>query len=329
MSRSSEPVAPSGERLAGGLRSSCYSRGMVRIPPVFTAALLLTGVLTAAVAAQKPTFKGGETQIVPVYVTVTDSQKRLVPDLERGDFQILDEGKPVDLLLFDNTPQPITAVVMLDTSLSMAGNFDILRAAAEQFLIRLLPEDQAIVGAFNDKIQFAGELTSDRDALVASLRELDFGNPTRLYDAIDASLERIRHIDGRRVVVVFTDGADTASEAGSRYVLDRARTEESMVYAVGLQSEYFDGQRYVRTSPDRGLKRLTDETGGGYFELKKTDDLGPTFTRIAQELHSQYALGFAPAADGKQHKIAVKVSRPGLTARARRTYQAPGASGTR
>jgi Ca-activated chloride channel family protein len=287
-------------------------------------------ILTAAAAAQQPTFKGGETQIVPVYVTVTDSQKRLVPDLQRGDFEILDEGRSVPLLLFDNTPQPITAVVMLDTSLSMAGNFDMLRSAAEQFLIRLLPEDQAVVGAFNDKIQFAGDLTSDRDTLVRSLQDLDFGNPTRLYDAIDASLEKLRHIDGRRVVVVFTDGADTASKVGSRYALDRARTEETMVYAVGLQSEYFDGQRYVRTSPDRGLKRLTDETGGGFFELKKTDELGPTFTRIAQELHSQYALGFAPATDGKLHKIAVKLTRTGLTARARRTYQAPGeAGGTR
>ena len=293
---------------------------MVRLPLAFaTAALLLTTVL----GGQEPTFKAGETQIVPVYVTVTDGQKRLVPDLQREDFQILDEGRPVPLLLFDNTPQPITAVVMLDTSLSMAGNFDVLRSAAEQFLLRLLPEDQAAVGAFNDKIQFASELTSDRDALIASLQELDFGNPTRLYDAIDASLEKLRHIEGRRVVVVFTDGADTASKMGSGGVLDRARNEESMVYAVGLQSEYFNGQRYVRSSPDRGLKRLTDETGGGFFELKETDELGPTFTRIAQELHSQYALGFAPATDGKQHKIAVKVSRQGLNARARRTYQAP------
>lgn len=300
---------------------------MVRVALAVCTGCLL---LTAALAGQEPTFKGGETQIVPVYVTVTDREKRLVPDLERGDFQILDEGRPVPLLLFDNTPQPITAVVMLDTSLSMAGNFDILRSAAEQFLIRLLPEDRAVVGAFNDKIQFAGELTSDRDALIASLQELDFGNPTRLYDAIDASLEKLRHIDGRRVVVVFTDGADTASDTGSGDVLERARLEESMVYAVGLQSEYFDGQRYVRSSPDRGLKRLTDETGGGFFELKKSDELGPTFTRIAQELHSQYALGFAPATDGKQHEIAVKVSKSGLTARARRTYQAPaGTGGTR
>jgi hypothetical protein len=82
----------------------------------------------------------------------------------------------------------------------------------------------------------------------------------------------------------------------------------------------------VRTRPDRGLKKLAEETGGGYFELKSTDELGPTFTRVAQELHSQYSLAFAPATDGKIHKLDVNVKKPGMTARARRSYQAPGAA---
>jgi VWFA-related protein len=104
-------------------------------------------------------------------------------------------------------------------------------------------------------------------------------------------------------------------------VLDRARDEEVMIYAIGLESEYFNGQRMVRTRPDRGLRRLAEETGGGYFELKKTDELAPTFTRVAQELHSQYTLGFTPATlDGKEHKLVVRINKPGMTARARRTY---------
>jgi len=106
-------------------------------------------------------------------------------------------------------------------------------------------------------------------------------------------------------------------------VLDRARDEEAMIYAIGLESEYFNGQRMVRTRPDRGLRRLAEETGGGYFELKKTDELAPTFTRVAQELHSQYTLGFTPATlDGKEHKLQVRMRQPGMTARARRTYVA-------
>ncbi len=274
-------------------------------------------------AAQQPSFKTG-TQVVPVYVTVVDDQKRLVPDLGREDFEILDNGKPVALTQFDNEPEPFSVVVMLDTSASMTGSLDLLEQAAEQFVIRLLPEDQGMVGAFNDKIEFPiASFTSDRDELAAALKEMDFGNPTRLYDAVDASIEQLRAVQGRRVVLVFTDGEDTASKIGMGRVLDQARTDEVMIYAIGLESEYFNGQHKVRSRPDRGLRRLADETGGGYFELKKTDELGSTFTRVAQELHSQYVLGFAPATDGKLHKLEVRVKKSGMTPRARKSYLAP------
>ena len=94
-----------------------------------------------------------------------------------------------------------------------------------------------------------------------------------------------------------------------------------MIYAIGLESEFFNGQRRVRTRPDRGLRRLADETGGGYFELKRTDELASTFSRVAQELHSQYTLGFTPATlDGREHKLVVRMKTPGMSARARRTY---------
>ena len=100
-------------------------------------------------------------------------------------------------------------------------------------------------------------------------------------------------------MLVFTDGDDTSSKIGVGKVLERARTEEVMIYSIGLESEFFNGQQQVRTQPDRGLRKISDETGGGYFELKRTDDLGPTFTRVAQELHSQYVLG-VHAGHGRQ-----------------------------
>jgi VWFA-related protein len=94
-----------------------------------------------------------------------------------------------------------------------------------------------------------------------------------------------------------------------------------MVYAIGLESNFFNGARQVRGKPDAGLKKIADETGGGYFELQKTSELASTFTRVAQELHSQYVLGFAPAElDGRIHKLAVRLKQPGMTARARRSY---------
>jgi Ca-activated chloride channel family protein len=212
---------------------------------------------------------------------------------------------------------------MLDTSGSMTGTISLLKAAAEQFLIRLMPMDKAMVGAFNDKIELSANFSSDRDALVSHVKDLDYGNGTRLNDALAESLDALRGIEGRRVILVFTDGDDTASHIGQKAVLERARNEEVMVYAIGLESDYFDGARMVRSKPDSSLRKLADETGGGYFELKKTSDLGPTFSRVALELHSQYVLGFeAKQMDGKVHKLTVRMKQPGMSARARKSYLA-------
>ena len=282
---------------------------------------LLVVLAASITVAQQPTFRTG-TQIVSVVTTVTDSDGRLVPGLEREAFTILDDGDPQPITFFQNEVQPFTVVVMMDYSASMTANLDRLEAAAEQFIIRMLPEDKGQVGSFSDKIQFSGTFTSDRDDLIFALDDLQFGNPTRLWDAIDASIVMLQGVEGRKVVLGFTDGDDTASRyADLGDVLDRARDEETLIYAIGLESEYFNGQRRVRTRPDRGLRRLAQETGGGYFELEKTDDLGPTFTRVAQELHSQYTLGFTPETlDGREHDLEVRMNQRGMNARARRSY---------
>ena len=119
-------------------------------------------------------------------------------------------------------------------------------------------------------------------------------------------------MEGRKVVLVLTDGQDSASQTGWRDVLEQAIAEEVMIYSIGLEVEYFDGVRNRRTRPDRSLRRLAEETGGGYFELQETDELGSTFTRVSQELHSQYVLGFAPSVpDGRNSRP----QRPGGRAR--------------
>jgi VWFA-related protein len=273
--------------------------------------------------AQQPVFRA-DTQIVSLYATATDGSRRPVSDLVKEDFAIFDNNAPQETVIFESDVQPISIVVMLDTSASMTGNLELLEQAAEQFVLRLLPADKAMVGAFNDKIEFVPkQFTSDRDTLVASLRQLDFGNPTKLYDAIAASIERLREVRGRRVVLVFTDGADTSSEENVRSVLAMAHDYDVMIYAIGLRSDYFNGARRVRSKPDGGLKGLAAETGGGYFELDDTIDLAPTFTKVAHELHTQYVLGFAPPVlDGKLHRVEVRVNRPGVTVRTRRSYVA-------
>jgi Ca-activated chloride channel family protein len=283
-------------------------------------AVAMSGVLVA----QQPTFKAG-TQVVSIFATVTDPQKRLVSGLTKDDFSVFDNEKPQPLVYFDNSIHPINVVVMLDTSGSMTLTIDLLKQAAEQFLIRLLPDDKARVGAFNDKIQFNARWSNDRDQLITDAKNLDYGNGTRLWDAVGASLDELKSVDGRKVILVFTDGDDTESRLRLGTVMDRARAEEVMIYAIGLESIYFNGQQRVRTRPDGGLRKIADETGGGYFELTKASELASTFTKVAQELHSQYVIGFTPMAlDNKVHKLVVKMKQPGMTAQARRSYLAAG-----
>ena len=290
---------------------------------LITGVCLYAGILYGQ--QQVPLFRS-TTDIVPLYVTVTDRNDRLVANLSQEDFEVYDDEVKQDIVLFLNEVQPITVVVMLDTSFSMAGKLKLLKAGAEQFLIRMLPADRGRVGAFNDKIQISPEFRGDRDYLINELQLLDFGNPTRLYDAIAASVNELLGIDGRRVVLIFTDGDDTSSQSDWKEVLEVARNEEVMIYAIGLRAEFFNGRRTVRSRPDRNLRQFAQETGGGYFELQENDELGSTFTRVAQELHSQYLIGFSPTElDGKVHELSIRLRNKNMTARARRSYVASAA----
>ncbi len=287
------------------------------------ATIAAAGQQQATPEQQQPTFRSA-VRTVPVYATVIDADDHLVPGLTRGDFAVADNKRLQPLTLFSNAVQPITAVVLLDTSGSMTNYVEFVKEACEQFLMRLLPKDRVMVYDFNDKIQpLTPTLTGDRDELVASLSRMDYGYPTRLYDAIDEGVTRLKDVDGRRVIVVFTDGEDEGSKLRIGPVLDRVINEGVMVYGIGLHTRYFNGERWAEGIPDKVLKKIAEQTGGGYFELKKTDDLNTTFTRVEQELHSQYLLGFAPPElDGKIHTIDVTVAKPGMKARARKEYVA-------
>jgi Ca-activated chloride channel homolog len=296
---------------------------LTRKAPLLVAAAAL---LLAPLAAQEPQrFRTG-VQTVPVYVTVTERDGRLVHDLIEEDFEIYDNGQRQEITTFQNVALPITVIVMIDTSGSMTLVLDLVKQGAEQFLIRMLPDDRAMVGAFNDKIQFipSDEFTGDRDFLIRSLKDLDFGYPTRLWDAVSESIDKLEGVDGRKVVLMFTDGDDTASRGNSSARMqEKARAHDVMIYGIGLENRFFNGRQWVVSRPDRGLRRLVDESGGGYFQLRRTDDLNSTFTRVAQELRSQYVLGFTPQhLDGKVHTLEVRVKRPGTVPRARRSYLA-------
>ncbi|MFB3854701.1 MAG: VWA domain-containing protein [Vicinamibacterales bacterium] len=298
---------------------------------------LLAGV--TLFAQQVPVFKG-TTETVPVFVTVTDGDNRLVTTLERDDFVLLDNGRRQQLAIFDNSPQPVRLIVMLDVSGSMYGNVALLRAASRQLLARLGPEDQARLGTFGNEVFISPTFTNDAAALIAALpTEIPASAPTPLWNALDKALDAFEGVQGRRVILVLSDGKDSGPiKFNQRYVTfvevaERAQREEVMIYSIGMRSRSAPGrqtfgmnvgQRMAADLPDPGLGTIAQETGGGYIEITPRDDLAAAFERVVDELHSQYLLGFAPPdRDGKRHKIEVKVGQTGLKARARKNYVAP------
>jgi len=312
---------------------------MVRL---FAAAIAAAALAASAGAPQDTQVFRARTDTVRIFTTVLDRDGRLDTSLTQNEFEVRDEGKPQPITLFDNTPQPVRLVVMLDVSGSMQGNLELLRRSAEALLDRLRPDDLVRIGTFGRDVKISGSFTTDRRELLAALpTSIPPDAPTPLWRGLDEAMDTFaKEADQRRVVLVMTDGKDSgmfemrkriSSQAG---VIDRARAEDVMVYAVGMHSRPprqmgpIDlRQAVLEDLPDPGLPRVAEETGGGYAEIRGGDDLSAAFARVADELHAQYLLGYAPPRRvGKVHKIDVRVDKPGFKARARRSYLAPKAS---
>lgn len=311
------------------------------------AVFVVTAILSAAPrGGQEPTYKAGNRTVV-VYATVTGADNRLVPDLPDEAFSVHDSGKPQEITVFANVIQPITAVVLLDRSGSMRANFTLVERAAAQFVEALVPEDKVRIGSFSNRIQLdPRDFTSDHGELLGILRsELQPEGPTPLWNAVYVGITALLHQQGRRVILVFTDGMDAPfgiANNSLKDVMKRAEEEDVMVYAIGLAPTVVlppgvggpgpGGRGFGRQGrgagppadhPDEGLPKIAAATGGGYFELASTNDLAATFRRVADELHHQYLLGFTPATlDGKLHTLDVSVKGEGMKVRARKSYLA-------
>lgn len=347
----------------------------MRALAVIVGVIAVGAALAASQETASPVFKGGN-RTVAVYATVTGADGRLVPDLKREAFSIFDNGRRQELTLFSSDLQPITVVMLLDRSGSMRGNFGLVQKAAEEFVQVMRSDDKARIGSFSNGIQVdPRDFTSDREALLTILRtELQAEGPTPLWNAVNVGITALLHQQGRRVVLVFTDGMDSPMNSNGnsslKSVMKRAEEEDVMVYAIGLAPSTsgrsggygrHGGGGFPRGGggggfgggfgrggfgrggggsrplpappaadhPDEGLTKLAAVTGGGYFELTSTSDLAATFSRVADELHRQYALGFTPdKLDGKMHTIELRVAGDGMTARARKSYLARATGGS-
>jgi Ca-activated chloride channel family protein len=302
---------------------------------------LVLGVLTVALAGQEPSVFRSTSESVPVYVTVLDKNDRLVTSLVRDDFEVRDNGKPQPITAFDNSPQPIRLIVMIDVSGSMAGNVGLLGAAADELFKRLGPNDLARVGTFGREITITPTFTRNLEELRAAVpTTIPESASTPLWKALDEAVGELADVDGRPVILVLSDGKDSmAPVIGRKFVsqlevTEHAQREEVMIYSIGLRSRGTRpmigigsgnlGAMMAADMPDPGLGTVAIETGGGYFEIRPRDDLGAAFARVAEELHSQYLVGFAPSVrDGKRHRIEVRVKDRDLKPRARKNYTAP------
>jgi VWFA-related protein len=298
-------------------------------------ALVLGG---GALAAQgQPVFRAAR-ELVRVYVTVTDQTGRLVTTLEREAFEVRD-GKSQPIVAFDRSPTPIRIIVLLDISGSMNGTLPLLQKAADELFSRLRADDLARVGYFGTRIWLGSPFTRDAAMLRAAVAGKDDaartqGGGTALWTTLVSAIELFDAAAPERPVILVLSDGDNVDPWGTTTVanvIDRAQRRGVMIYSVGVQGQRGIAQPMAdlfntndSRSPHPHLRRVADETGGGYLEVSKSDDLAAAFARVVDELHSQYLLGYAPPkSDGKVHKIEVRLKVPGMRVRARKTYVAP------
>jgi VWFA-related protein len=257
---------------------------------------LIAGMSVAG-AAQTPTFSA-RTETVRVDVSVLD-RGQVVRGLRAADFEVLDNGVPqrVDFVGFEDTP--VGVMLALDMSGSVQGaRLQQLRAAGARMTASLRPTDAAGLIAFSDRVVVRSALTSDPDRLSVALRQPSPGGDTALIDAVYAAMVTGAETTGRPIVIVFSDGADTASFLAPDLVLDAARRLGPAVYAV------------TTAGAERGgfLEDLVRLTGGRRFDAA-LDRLGETFAAILDESRQRYLLSYTPesVARGGWHELTVRV----------------------
>ena len=301
-----------------------------------TAAVALTLV---SVSAQPPQVRRPADQVfraavemVSLNVTVTDQKQHYLTDLDSKDFTILEDGARQDITYFNRTTLPIALSLLIDTSASMEQRLGTAQEAAVGFAKKLRAQDLAQVVDFDTRVEILQNFTSDAAALETAIRGTTAGGSTSMYNALYISLKELVKMQAksddevrRRAVVLLSDGEDTSSLVTFEEVLDLAKRSATTIYAIGLQSRESSLSKGFREA-EFVLRQLAQETGGrAYFPLR-AEDLGGIYGEIADELASQYVLGYAstnPKRDGAWRRLNVQVGRQGTTARTKRGYFAP------
>ena len=267
---------------------------------------------------------------VPVVFTVTDKHNHYVRDLNKKDFKVLDDGRPViDIRSFRReTDLPLRVGLLIDSSASVRGRFKFEQEAAIEFMNQTIrPKyDQAFVLGFDSSLEVTQEFTSNSELLSKGIRSLRPGNSTRLYDALFyACRERLNAPETasvRRAIVLITDGEDNSSRSTREEAIEMALRANVIVYTISTNFPgYSESGKY-----DKILQRIADATGGRWFEPFQVTDVANAFSQIQADLRSQYALAYRPDSfkhDGRYRTIEIMAEHKGLKVHSRHGYYAP------
>jgi VWFA-related protein len=292
-----------------------------------------------------------ETNLVTVPVSVSDRAGIYVSNLNKSDFKIYEDGKEQEVAYFGTSDAPFTVILLIDVSPSTSYKIEEIQQAALAFVDQLKPADKVLVIQFDYSVDVLTEVTSDRQKIEKAIRRTGFGDGTSLYDAVDFSLrKRLDKIEGRKAIVLFTDGVDTSSRSASfESTLNEAEESEALIFpiyyntflnAIGIGTGGVmstpptlgipnGGGGRGSTSEDytRGrayLTELASVTGGRVFRADSTPGgLTAAFEGIAEELSRQYSIGYFPQSEGEpgqRKQIKVRVYRPNLVVRSRDSY---------
>jgi Ca-activated chloride channel family protein len=281
--------------------------------------------------AQGPTFSTG-IEVVSLNVTVTDSANRYVTDLDGSMFEVFEDGVRQDVTYFNRSNQPIALALLLDTSASMEERLVTAQEAAIGFAQRVRTSDVAEVIDFDSRVEIIQPFTNEVSMLERAIRQTAAGGSTALYNAIYISLKELKKIQARNVdevrrqaIIVLSDGEDTSSLVTFDEVLDLAKRSETAIYAIGLRSKDQQAARGFREA-EFALRQLSEETGGRVFFTNTLEELAGVYGQIADELSSQYSIGYTSKngrRDGSWRRIVVRVNRPNARPRTKQGYYAP------
>jgi Ca-activated chloride channel family protein len=286
--------------------------------------------VVAGLSGQQPSFRAG-VDIVSLNVTVTDSANHYVTDLDGPDFNIFEDGIKQNITFFSRRQQPIALSLLLDSSASMEEHLTTLQKAASNFVHRLRANDIAQVIDFDSRVEIRQGFTGNQAELDTAISQMVAGGSTSLHNAIYIALKELRKVRAvneedvrRQALIVFSDGEDTSSLVSFDEVLDLAKRSETSVYAIALRG--VDTQAKGFREAEFVMRTLSQDTGGRAFFPAKIEDLEGVYSQIADELASQYTLGYTsanPRRDGAWRRIVVQLARPNVTPRTKKGYYAP------